>query len=253
MSVRIYLTGRVGVAVEAELVIRERQFRDRQGRRAFAYLVSCLGRPVTRGELAEVVWPDELPAAWESGLSALMSRIRTLLGSGGLSAQGISLSGGFGQYRLDLPATTWVDVEASTMAIDEAESALKVRDLQRAFGAAGIVHAIASRPFLSGDDGEWVQSQRRMLERQFVRALDCLSNVWLAMGESVLAVETAARAVTADPFRESSYLLLMRAHLATGNRPEAIRVYHRLRDLLVAELGTDPSAETESFYLELLR
>ena len=58
--------------------------------------------------------------------------------------------------------------------------------------------------------------------------------------------------MTLDSCRESSYQLLMRAHSATGNRAEAVRVYHRLRELLAEELGTDPSRETETLYLELL-
>ena len=58
--------------------------------------------------------------------------------------------------------------------------------------------------------------------------------------------------MTLDSCRESSYQLLMRAHSATGNRAEAVRVYHRLRELLTDELGTDPSKATETLYLELL-
>ncbi len=65
-------------------------------------------------------------------------------------------------------------------------------------------------------------------------------------------MEAAAEAVALDSFRESSYQLLMRAHGAGGNRAEAVRVYHPLRDLLTDELGTDPSRETEALYLELL-
>ena len=45
----------------------------------------------------------------------------------------------------------------------------------------------------------------------------------------------------------------MTAHRATGNRGEAIRSYHRLRARLVDELGVDPTEETETLYLELLR
>jgi hypothetical protein len=49
LDIRIYLAGRVGVAVGTTWAIHERQFRDRQGRRAFAYLACCRDRPVPRG------------------------------------------------------------------------------------------------------------------------------------------------------------------------------------------------------------
>jgi streptogramin lyase len=44
----------------------------------------------------------------------------------------------------------------------------------------------------------------------------------------------------------------MTAHVAAGNRAEALRVYERCRRLLADELGTYPSPETESIYRELL-
>ena len=44
----------------------------------------------------------------------------------------------------------------------------------------------------------------------------------------------------------------MVAHVAAGNRAEALRVYERCRRLLAEELGTYPSPETESIYRGLL-
>jgi DNA-binding SARP family transcriptional activator len=45
---------------------------------------------------------------------------------------------------------------------------------------------------------------------------------------------------------------LIRAHTALGNRAEALRVYESCRRLLAAELGADPSPETQALYIELL-
>jgi DNA-binding SARP family transcriptional activator len=253
MNIRIFLAGQVGVAVGSEPVIQERHFRDRQGRRVFVYLVCCRSRPVPRAELAQIIWPEEMPRPWEPALSAIVSRIRALLECPDLKLRGVTLSNSFGQYQLSLPTDTWVDLEAVSSALDEAESALRAGDPRRAFGFAAVVYAIANRPFLSGDSGEWVESQRRALERQYLRALECLGEIWLSTGEPALAVENAMQAVTIDPYRESSHRLLMRAHAATGNKGEAIRTYHRLRRLLVDELGVDPSAETKALHLDLLR
>src|SRR5438552_9087845 len=209
MSLRIYLTGRVGVAIGSDLVINERQFRDRQGRRLFAYLACSRGRPVPRGELVQLIWPEATPPAWESALSALVSRLRRLLEVAPVRSLGMSLSAGFGQYQLLLPADAWIDLEASAAAIDEAEAALRAGVAGRAFGFARVAYAIANRPFLAGDDGVWVETQRATLERQFLRTLDCLARIWLAAAEPVHAVELATQALAIDPYRESSYQLLM--------------------------------------------
>jgi SARP family transcriptional regulator, regulator of embCAB operon len=66
-------------------------------------------------------------------------------------------------------------------------------------------------------------------------------------------VKHAKEAVAIEPFRETSYQLLMRAHAAVGNRAEALRVYERCRSLLSEELGVSPSPQTEAVYLEILR
>jgi DNA-binding SARP family transcriptional activator len=44
----------------------------------------------------------------------------------------------------------------------------------------------------------------------------------------------------------------MRAHLAAGNRAEALRSYESLRSMLADELGVPPEPESESLYQEAL-
>ena len=170
----------------------------------------------------------------------------------GVSGRRVILSSGSAQYQLLLPSDAWIDLEACAAALDEAEGALRAGRPERVLGPATVAATIARRPFLSGVEGEWVDSQRRRLERQLLRALDCLSNMWLFSGEPGLAVETAIQAVEIDPYRESSYELLMRAYARTENRAKGVEVYHRLRKLLGEELGTEPSAEVEALYRELL-
>ena len=251
MDVRIYLTGSVALEVDGAVVLGEQKFRGRQGRLLFAYLVCERTRPVPKGELAELLWPGEVPAAWEISLSALLSRIRKNLEPAVLGGHGVSLSSGFGQHRLVLPADVWVDLEAAASGIDRAESHLRAGQYGRILGPATVSATISRRPFLSDVEGDWLDTQRRKLDRQLVRALECLTKMRLASGEPALAVESATEAVNLDPFRESSYQDLMQAHVASGNNAEALRVYEGLRNLLAEELGTSPSAETQRLYQEL--
>ena len=62
----------------------------------------------------------------------------------------------------------------------------------------------------------------------------------------------ATEAITIDPHRDASYQLLMNAHAADGNRSEALKVYHKLREYLSSDLGTEPSPDTQDIYLRLL-
>ena len=252
VEIRIYLTGRVAVEVDGKVVIDERQLRGKQGRLVFTYLICERTRPVSREELAAVLWAENLSASWEGALSALTSRLGSLLSMDVLKAKGVSFARDFGQYQVRFPGEVWIDVEAATSALDRAEAALRAGDAGSVLGPATVAASIARRPFLPGVDGFWQETQRRKLERQLLRALECIHQMQLSVGEPELAVETALEAVTLDPYRERTYHCLMQAYAATGNTAKAVNVYHRFRGLLAQEIGTEPSAEIEALYLKLL-
>jgi DNA-binding SARP family transcriptional activator/basic membrane lipoprotein Med (substrate-binding protein (PBP1-ABC) superfamily) len=247
---KVFLAGRI--AVEAEgVVIDERHFPGRQGRLLFAYLVAEHGRPVPRDELAYVLWGDAPPATWDKALSVLVSKLRGVLAESGVDGAS-ALTAAFGCYQLDLPKGTWVDVLAAESATKDAEEFLEADELESATAAAALAESVARSPFLPGDDGPWVEEKRRELAEVRARALSSLAETSLRTEKAAEAVRWAALAVEAEPFRESGYRRLMEAHVASGNRGEALRVYERCRRLLADELGAYPSPETESIYRSLL-
>ena len=218
----------------------------------FVYLVWERSRPVSKQELASVLWPEQQSAAWETALNALTSRLSSLLSAEEVAQQGVSLYRGFGQYQIRLPSDVWVDTEAATSALDRAEAALRSKDAGRALGPATVAASITRRPFLPGVDGFWRESQRGKLERQLVRALDCLAEMQLVKNEPEAAVETSLEATLLDPYRERTRRCLMEAYSATGNRAKALSAYHELRELLATDLGTEPEPATQALYIKLL-
>lgn len=249
--IRVYLTGRICVEATGDIALHERQFRGRQMRTAFAYLASNRLRTVSRDELTSVVWPDDLPPAWESGLSAILSKLRSLL-SHLPQTSGLSLTNGFAQYQLHLPDDAWVDLEFAASAVDRAEVEIRKGNWRAAFGPATAAAAISRRPFLTGDTAPWVETERRKLSRQLIRALICLSKVWLASGEPLLAIEAANEAISVSPGAEEAHRLLMEASAAAGNKLDAFEAYRRLRRMLAETAGSEPSPETERVYAALL-
>lgn len=228
------------------------EFPGQQARLAFACLVVERSRPVSRAEVAEVLWTGGLPPSWEGALSAVVSRLRTLLTRVGLDGSAALVSAA-GCYELHLPPDCWVDLEAATDAIHEAEAALMADDPARAYGPSAVAHHIARRPFFAGVDGPWVEQRRDRLRAILVRALECRARVYLWNGEHALAAEAARDATIVAPFRESGYRLLMEAHAAAGNSAEALWVYEKLRSLIAEELGVLPSLETRAIYERLLQ
>jgi DNA-binding SARP family transcriptional activator len=241
---RLNLLGRIVLETPAGTVTGE-DLPGRQGRSALVRLALARSEAVPRGTLAETLWPLDPPAAWETALSAVVSKLRARLGRVGLDRV---LLASDGCYELRLPGDVWVDVEYAGAELDRAEGAWRRGEVEATWAAATVALAILRRPLLVGEDGPWLVAQRARLEQQRLRASDALIHAWLDRGEGALAQQLAEEAVAVAPLRESSHRLLMCAHLAQDNRSEAVVAYHRLRDLLITELGVEPAPATEQLY-----
>ena len=250
MTLRVSLAGRVSIDSGA-VVIDEERLPGRQGRLVFAYLVIEQGRSVTRDELADALWGETLPATWEKALGVIASKLRVLLGECGLDGAKV-LASAFGCYRLELPEGTWIDVVAAARGVAEAEAALAADEPERAKAEAKQAASLARPQLLPGEEGAWIEAKRREQAEILGNALDCLADACLRSGDPAEASRWAQEAIALEPFRESGYRRLMRAHADAGNRAEALRAYERCRHLLADELGAYPSPETESIYRELL-
>jgi len=245
---RIYLMGELCLA-SRERLVRAQRLRGRQGRLAFAYLVSERDRPVSRDELIELLWPDRTPPAFEVALSALLSKLRAMLAAAGLSSH--ALRPVAHSYQLRLPAGSWIDTEESLRAVHDAEAALRSGSPQRAYGPAVVASSILRRSFLPGDHGVWIERKRDELVGIRLRALDCLAEIHLWNKEPTLALHAAEEAVDLEPYRETGYRRLMQIHERSGDRGEALRVYEDLRRLLATDLQTRPAPETEALRAKL--
>ena len=92
-------------------------------------------------------------------------------------------------------------------------------------------------------DEPWLLVERERYRQLRLHALEDLAEAELASDCPLGAVDRALLAVTAEPLRESAQALLLRGHLAAGNRAAARAGYDAFRALLAAELGVAPSAE----------
>src|SRR5215470_1785307 len=181
------------LAVEANgTTLDEPRFSGRQGRLLFAYLAAQHGRSVPRDELAELLWGESLPTTWDKALRVLMTKLRALLEECGLEGSSV-LKSAFGCYQLTLPDDAWIDVDAAASAVERGEAAFAVDDLDEAREQASTGAVLARRVFLPGEDGRWVEDQRRDLRDLLVRALECLRDAALADESSGTQSDTRPR------------------------------------------------------------
>ncbi len=247
--IRIALAGRVAVEVDGSAV--DDGGLGRLGRLALAYLVTERHRPVTRSELAELLWGEDLPRSWETSLRGVALRLRAVLAAAGLPAAE-ALTSAFGCWQLRLPPDAEVDVETAAAELAGAEAELAGGRPETARHLAEQAAAVAGRGFLPEGAGTWVERRQAELRELHLQALEALSDASEAGGDWAGALRAAEEAVSVEPFRESAHLRLMRAHAGAGNRGEALRAYERCRRVLAEELGVSPSPPTEAAYLALL-
>ncbi|HET6663927.1 MAG TPA: AAA family ATPase, partial [Acidimicrobiales bacterium] len=252
MHLEITLIGDIAVGGEGEEP--PRSLAGANARVTLAMLTLERAQGVTSERLAEVLWPDGLPASWRSALRMTMSRVRSFLKAalGPDAADPIVARGGRYGWQLPGGVSLHVDVEDAERDLAAGRQALAAGDPASAQRHASRASDRLRGPFLADRHGGWVDEQRDRLSDLLVAALEVASQAAVAGGDAAAALAAAEEAVERAPLRESAHRARMAAHAAAGNRADALLAYQRLRRVLADQLGIDPDAETEAAYLQLL-
>ena len=241
--VRIQICGALAVERDGERL--DSRLPGRQGRLLFTYLVVNRHRHIARDELAEALWREPDPAAIDSRLNPLLSKLRRVFGADAVE--------GRSTLRLCL-RDAWIDLEAATEAIHRAESSVAQQDWVRAWGPVLAALFVSERGFLPGEDAPWIDEIRHQLTILRLRALECYAATELGIGGAELAgaVRAGRQLIRLAPLRESGYRYLMQALAAQDNLAEALHVYGQLCDCLRDQIGASPSPATRELYERLL-
>lgn len=217
-----------------------------QARILLVYLALNRGVQLSRVQLIQSLWPVRAPEHAARDVSALLSRLRTVLGHDVLPLGGAT--------EFVLPPHAVIDIEEAAAALARAESAVAIADWPTAWAAGRTVLAIARRGFLPDVDLPWVEQERDRLRDLLLRGFDAVGEAGLGLGgpEVLTTRRMASEIIAEEPLRESAYRLAMRAAIARGDDAEAIQVYARLRARLADELGVDPGPRSRALFEDLL-
>ncbi|MEJ7656774.1 MAG: AAA family ATPase [Thermoleophilaceae bacterium] len=245
MGTTIRLCGPLVVEIDGRRI--EGRLPGRQGRLLFAYLAANHDRPTSRGDLTELLWPFQAPAAPDAALNTLLARLRRSVGTDVLV--------GRGHLGLRLPGELWIDLDAAHRFAREADAGLAESRYRSAGEAATRALDILDSSLLPEFEGPWLDEQRRELDELKLDLLEALARVGLNLGGTDLpTAERAARAlVERAPYREAGHAVLMETLAQRGNVAEALRAFERLRVLLREELGATPTATVTALHQQLLQ
>ena len=221
------------------------------GRPAAAALVRFLvvhrGTAVPEDDLFEALWPGRSATSARSSLRVALSRARAVLDPP--EAAESRIASVQRTYRLRLDDNDRVDAEDFAAAATAARAARGPERVELLERAAALW---TGEPLPEDRYADWALLWRNDLIDRHVDVLSSLVRARLQAGDNLAAVAAGRRLVDADRLNEESHVLLMLAYARAGNRSSALRQYLACRGVLVAELGLEPSRETQRLHRALL-
>jgi DNA-binding SARP family transcriptional activator len=193
------------------------------------------GRPVLRPHVAASLWLD-------TPEERALANLRTAL------------------WRLRRPGPAIIEVDGDQLRLSPRVRVdfLELSDLARSMlaGSGTVEPESAERLTLAGEIlpgwfDEWVFVQRERFRHLRLHALERACRSLAAAGDFGRAIDAGLAAVAEEPLRESAHLGLIEAHLAEGNRVEALRQFGTYRRLMWEELGLPPSARMVAVIAEV--
>jgi DNA-binding SARP family transcriptional activator len=228
------------------------QFSHKVQRKPLALLktIIALGAQNVREEiLLDTLWPDSDGDAARFALNSAIHRLRALLGHEDTIIRQDN------EVTLN-PRRCWLDLSAVERLLQKAEaipdhdeevaSATKIELINRAA-------KLYQGPFL-GDDPESSLGNRRSdrLRRRLVRLLAGVGQHWEGQERLSDAIQSYEEALRIDPCAEDICRQLMTAYHRLGRPSEISTTYRFCKDALQAQVGTLPSAATDTLLNTLL-
>ncbi|WP_432949884.1 AfsR/SARP family transcriptional regulator [Kribbella sp. CA-253562] len=182
-------------------------------------------RQVARGQIAALLWPEATASRAHASLRSAI-------------------------WRAQRECDRLIHVNSDTLALSR-EVMVDVRvaasQAHRILAGGPVDRRVSTRLHLSVDllpdwYDDWVVVEREQYHQLRLHALEALCERLTSAGRIGEAVDVGLDAIRAEPLRESAHRVLIEAHLAGGNRWEALRQFQRCKALLAEELGLEPSA-----------
>lgn len=232
--------------VQARLAGRPVEVGSPQHRLILGVLALEVNHLVPVDRLVSLVWPVAPPPTAVHAIQVGVSRLRRWLSAGGIEVARQ------GEGYLLRAAPEAIDVHRFTALVDQARRAgddrVRVRLLDQAL-------ALWSGPALSGTAAADEVRHRLCLRLEETRLLAVEDRVdaALRLGEHQRVLAELAAFVEEHPVRERLVGQFMLALYRCGRAGEALRVYHRTRQLVADDLGLDLGPQLRELQVAILR
>lgn len=230
-------------------------FSTDKARALLAFLAVERTRPHRRESLAALLWPDQSDERARQSLRQALSHIKHALGGD--------------DFLLSTPQDVQIhpqaDIYTDVGEIYDLVQACEKHLHRRSGGCLPCIQRsekmveLYTGEFLAGFPSqnsdlfeEWIMLIRERLHVQVVQVLSVLADYYQHKGEFSQALRFIREQIRLEPWREEAYRQAMRLHVLNGEISAALVRYETCCRELKAELGVEPSSETNDLY-ELIK
>lgn len=203
---------------------------------------------VTSDQLIDIVWPDEPVESVRRRLHVRISQLRKALKEKSSLVKTVH-----GGYIFETDDSCWVDVDAFESLTTQASQSQESGQQREAIQAYEQARSLYRGDFLAEDlYTNWTFTQREYYRECYLNLLIQLSECYAQQGRYRHAITTANQALNLDPLRETIYVRLILYNYFAGDRPRALSLFDRYRQVLEKDLGVPP-LESTSQLVEQIR
>ena len=233
-------------------------FESARVRALLIYLAVERDQPHSRDTLAGLLWPEAPDRTARKNLRQALSNLRKVIADHSAEPPYLRITREAVQFMPD--SHHFADITEFISLIEETDRHQHRRLESCRFCADKLQRAVDFyrgeflQGFFLGDSvafQDWILLRRERYHRQAIQALTVLTQFYEQRGEYDLARKCAYRQVEFDPWREAGHQYLMRLLALDGEHSAALKQYQNCRDILMEELGVDPSPETIQLYEQI--
>ena len=223
----------------------------RRAREILCAIATSKNRRLAKDVIIDTFWKDEDPAVVEKNLHPTISHIRKALNSRQAIKQNFLIFRD-GAYQLRPEFVYRIDAEIFKQSFADAQAAKKSGDNALLRSSLESAYALYRGEYMEGVYDDWAESQRQFYSEHILRTVKALAKLSVVEKQWNDALRYAREALGHDPYREDLHRLVMKI-LAAQRKPAAVKQHYAdMEQVLKAELGVLPAAETRRLYQELM-
>jgi DNA-binding SARP family transcriptional activator len=236
----IHAFGRGQVWVNGRLVTA-REWQTQAVRELFFFFLA-MNKPVTKEQVASVLWPDTTePAKLKLRFKNEIYRLRRAVGQETILYEDE-------YYQVNPAIDHEYDVEAFDSFVERARTAVLPSEQIRLYRKAT---ELVTGPYLEDLGAVWIMPERERLHQAHIASLLSLGELLFREGEPIAALEACRHLLDAEPTSEAGYRLKMHIHDRLGDKAALIRAYRECEASLEDVFGMPPSEETQALFRKL--